>query len=481
PRRERRDRPHAEGRIPEHVEHDRHGERGRGCRGHLAQHHLASDHVDEPCDGRVPPRERAHHPGGPQPPGVAVGEEQRAADRRERADHEHGDVLDDVAEGAAQVVDPEGVEHGADVEQEDRRGEHPRHHDDEPDPHGVDARAGRQQRAFVGCVHLPCRRGRHDEAAHARERSGTYHRGMSTQAEPLEHLRRRTSAKWGIYPDDVLPMFVAEMDYPLAPEIAAALRAAIERSDTGYVNPSDTSAVEAFAAFARERWGWAPAVADIRTTTDVSVAIVETLRRLAAPGDGVIITPPVYPPFFDLVPEAGARVVEVPLRTGTNGAALDLAGIDRALAAGARGVLLCNPHNPLGLVHTRDELAELARIVARHDGFVVSDEIHAPLTHPGVAFTPYLSVSEEARAHGIAAESGSKAFNLAGLKAALIVPEGERMARLVRELPEEVSFRTGHLGLLATGVGFARSRGWADATIAGAVADVGQVATRRGE
>lgn len=295
---------------------------------------------------------------------------------------------------------------------------------------------------------------------------------MSTQAEPLEHLRRRTSAKWGLYPDDVLPMFVAEMDYPLAPEIAAALRAAIERSDTGYVNPSDTSAVEAFAAFARERWGWAPAVADIRTTTDVSVAIVETLRRLAAPGDGVIITPPVYPPFFDLVPEAGARVVEVPLRTGTDGAALDLAGIDRALAAGARGVLLCNPHNPLGLVHTRDELAELARIVARHDGFVVSDEIHAPLTHPGAVFTPYLSVSEEARAHGIAAESGSKAFNLAGLKAALIVPEGERMARLVRELPEEVSFRTGHLGLLATGVGFARSRGWLDATIAAVVANV---------
>src|SRR5690606_8691739 len=310
---------------------------------------------------------------------------------------------------------------------------------------------------------------------------GTYHRGMSTQAEPLEHLRRRTSAKWGLYPDDVLPMFVAEMDYPLAPEIAAALRAAIERSDTGYVNPSDTSAVEAFAAFARERWGWAPAVAYIRTTTDVSVAIVETLRRLAAPGDGVIITPPVYPPFFDLVPEAGARVVKVPLRTGTDGAALDLAGIDRALAAGARGVLLCNPHNPLGLVHTRDELAELARIVARHDGFVVSDEIHAPLTHPGVAFTPYLSVSEEARAHGIAAESGSKAFNLAGLKAALIVPEGEQMARLVRELPEEVSFRTGHLGLLATGVGFARSRGWLDATIAAVVANVGLLETQLAE
>lgn len=295
---------------------------------------------------------------------------------------------------------------------------------------------------------------------------------MSTQAEPLENLRRRTSVKWGLYPHEVLPMYVAEMDYPLAPAIAAALRTAIERSDTGYVNPTNLSAVEAFASFAADRWGWTPDVAGIRTTTDVSVAIVETLRRLAAPGDGVIITPPVYPPFFDLVPEAGGRVVEVPLRDAGHGAALDLEGIDRALAAGARGVLLCNPHNPLGLVHTRAELTELARIVARHDGFVVSDEIHAPLTHPGARFTPYLSVSDEARAHGIAAESGSKAFNLAGLKAAFIVPEGERMTQLVRELPEEVSYRTGHLGLMATGVGFADAREWLDETIAAVVANV---------
>jgi cystathionine beta-lyase len=135
-------------------------------------------------------------------------------------------------------------------------------------------------------------------------------------------------------------------------------------------------------------------------------------------------------------------------------------------------VLLCNPHNPLGLVHTRDELAELSRIVARHDGFVVSDEIHAPLTHPGVVFTPYLTVSDAAREHAIAAESGSKAFNLAGLKAAFIVAESERMAQLVRGLPDEVTFRTGHLGLLATRVGFADARVWLAETIASIVANV---------
>lgn len=289
---------------------------------------------------------------------------------------------------------------------------------------------------------------------------------MATRAEPLDRLRRRTSEKWGAHPDDVLPMFVAEMDYPLAPAITAALGEAIERGDTGYVNPRDRRPAEAFAAFATDAWGWSPDPGTMVTTTDVSVVIVETLRRLAAPGDGVIITPPVYPPFFDLVPEAGARVVEVPLRVEGAGYALDLEGIDRALAAGARGVLLCNPHNPLGLVHARAELEELARIVERHDGFVVSDEIHAPLVHPGTVFTPYLSVSDAARAHGVAAESGSKAFNLAGLKAAFIVPASERMRRLVAGLPEEVSFRTGHLGLIATRAGFAESREWLAGTVA---------------
>jgi cystathionine beta-lyase len=201
-------------------------------------------------------------------------------------------------------------------------------------------------------------------------------------------------------------------------------------------------------------------------TTDVSVVIVESLRRLIRPGAGVIITPPVYPPFFDLVPEAGGTVVPVPLLDDGQAYSLDLGGIDRALRAGARGVLLCNPHNPLGLVHSREQLTELSAVVARHGGFVVSDEIHAPLTHRGRAFTPYLTVSDAAREHGIAAESGSKAFNLAGLKTALFVAESDRMTKLVTALPEEITFRAGLFGLIATRAGFTGGRDWLRATIA---------------
>jgi cystathionine beta-lyase len=287
-----------------------------------------------------------------------------------------------------------------------------------------------------------------------------------TVADPLDVLRTRTSVKWSLYPADVLPMFVAEMDFPLAPEIRAALAEAVSRSDTGYANSLASGLPEAFSAYATEVWDWAPDPSLMRTTTDVSVVIAESLRRLVRPGERVIINPPVYPPFYELVEEAGGVVEEVPLLDDGESFSLDLAGIDTALRGGARGVLLCNPHNPVGLVPSREVLIELSRIVAKHGGFTLSDEIHAPLVHAGVEFTPYLTVSEEARAHGIAAESASKAFNLAGLKSALFVTAGDAMSRLVAGLPDEVSFRTGHLGIIAARTGFTESGAWLAGTIA---------------
>ncbi|WP_217184166.1 MalY/PatB family protein [Streptomyces sp. AC495_CC817] len=285
---------------------------------------------------------------------------------------------------------------------------------------------------------------------------------LEVTALPLSELRLRTSEKWGEYPDDVLPLFVAETDFPLAPAVQEVLRRAVETGDTGYVSSRNPLA-EAYAGFARRRFDWEVDPSRLRSTADVSMGIVEILRRVVQPGERVVVTPPVYPPFYDLVEEAGAEVERVPLRdTGTSWE-LDLDGIRAAFADGARAILLCNPHNPTGTVHERDALAALAELAAEFEVAVVSDEIHAPLAQPGTGFTPFLSVSDAARKTGYAVVSASKAFNLAGLKCALMVSADDETTAVLRGLPIEVVWRTGQLGLRAAVAAFSEeSDAWLD-------------------
>ncbi|MGG7463240.1 MalY/PatB family protein [Plantibacter sp. YIM 135347] len=290
-------------------------------------------------------------------------------------------------------------------------------------------------------------------------------------SDPIEVLRSRTSEKWSEYPPDVIPMFVAEMDVPLAPVIKDALHAAIDRGDAGYV-ASRTRLPEVFAAFAGRRWGWDVDPASVFTTADVSMGIVEILRRVISPGDGVVINPPIYPPFFELVSEAGGSVVEVPLVqlppeaddaddvAGADVWSLDLAGLERAFAAGAKAYLLCNPHNPIGRPHPRSELEAVAALAERYGVTVVSDEIHAPLTHSTAVFTPYLSVAESARRTAYSVLSGSKAWNLAGLKCAMMIGASSETRPVLAGLPVEVAWRTGQFGVLANIAAFEDGEPW---------------------
>ena len=284
----------------------------------------------------------------------------------------------------------------------------------------------------------------------------------------LDQLRGRTSMKWRLHPRDVLPLWVAEMDVRLAPAVAAALHAAVDAGDTGY--PSGTGYAEALGEFAAGRWGWdGLAVERTAVVPDVMLGIVELLRLMTAPGDAVVVNAPVYAPFYAFVTHDARRVVEAPL--GASGRidpdALDEAFRRARAGSAARGgraaYLLCNPHNPTGAVHTRRELEAVAALARRHGVRVVADEIHAPLVLPGARFTPYLSVAGAEDAFAVL--SASKAWNLAGLKAALAVAGPEAAADL-RRMPEEVGHGASHLGVIAHTAALRGGAAWLDALLA---------------
>lgn len=277
-------------------------------------------------------------------------------------------------------------------------------------------------------------------------------------------LRRRRSAKWTVYPRDVLPAWVAEMDYPLAEPIRRALHAAIDRSDAGYASAAALG--EVFARWAAARWEWAVDPPDVHLVADVVTGIAELLRVSTAPGDGVVIEPPVYPPFAGVVQELGRRTLDAPLAWRDGRWQPDLDAIEQAYARGARVHLLCSPQNPTGIVYSREALAAIAALAERHGVLVLADEIHAPLTLPGADHAPYPTVSEEARRTGIVLTSASKSWNVAGLKAAVMVACAERPRAVLARLPPATPFHAGHLGVLACVAAFEEGGAWLAETLA---------------
>ena len=280
----------------------------------------------------------------------------------------------------------------------------------------------------------------------------------------LDALRTRRSVKWRLYGDDVLPLWVAEMDVVPAEPVRRAVHEAIESGDTGYPWAADYA--EALATFAAQRWGWSPEPGTMELVPDVMLGVVEVLKLVSAAGAPVVLNPPVYPPFFDFVSHLGRPVVEAPLgRTGRlDPESLERAFVEATRSGGSAAYLLCNPQNPTGTVHTPEELTAVLELAATYGVRVVVDEIHAPLTLAGAQFTPVASMPAGSRA--ISLMSASKAFNLAGLKAAVAVPGPDAVADLAR-IPEEVSHGASHLGVIAHRAAYLEGGPWLDALLAG--------------
>ncbi|MDN5852731.1 MAG: pyridoxal phosphate-dependent aminotransferase [Actinomycetia bacterium] len=275
--------------------------------------------------------------------------------------------------------------------------------------------------------------------------------------DDLETLRHRRSAKWRAHDPEALPLPVAEMDFRLAEPIRRELAAAVDRSDTGYAF-AGTALPAALADFSARRWAWTIDPDSVTAVADVGVGCVELLRVLSSPGDGVVVNPPVYAPFFSWINETGRRVVEAPL---TDDFGLDLDALEEAFAQGPAVYLLCNPHNPTGRVHTADELAIVARLAEQYGVRVISDEVHAPLVLAGASHTPYLTVPGAAD-NALALVAASKAWNLAGLKCAQIVTASPQMRAITDQLPVDVRYRVGHLGVIASVAAYNEGEPWLD-------------------
>lgn len=283
---------------------------------------------------------------------------------------------------------------------------------------------------------------------------------------PLSELRRRRSVKWQQFPPDVLPMHVAETDFLLADPIRAAVADLLERGDTGYALALELPV--AYAEFAANRYGQVVDPDSALLVGDVMEGVYVALGRLTDPGAGVVICPPVYHPFFDVIPRAGRRTVHAPLARDpdTGRYEFDLAALEAAFAAGAAAFLLCNPHNPVGRVWTPTELGAVAALADRFGVLVLADEIHGPLTFAGHPHTPFASVDSDSARRAVSFVSASKAWNLPGLKCALALAPDPAARDRFGPAPNHVSIAASILGVAASVAAFRDGGPWLDGALA---------------
>lgn len=251
------------------------------------------------------------------------------------------------------------------------------------------------------------------------------------------------------------------MDFGLAPPIASALHAAVDRHDTGYAYPElDDALAEAAADFWADAFEWRVAPERVFLAPDVVEGIRRAIVCLTRPESPVVLHTPVYFPFFSMVERAGRQLIDVACRPDADGRyTLDLAGIDRAFAGGAGCIVLCNPWNPTGRAFTRTELEELAEIAASYSARIISDEVHGPLTYPGGAHTVAASVAPEAV---VTVTSASKAWNVPGLKCAQVFFTSDRDAEIWSEYFTREKVGASNLGIIANTAAYADSRAWLD-------------------
>lgn len=288
-------------------------------------------------------------------------------------------------------------------------------------------------------------------------------------APSLAELSTHHSEKWRAFASDVIPLPVAEMDFPVAAPIRELLHSMVEHSDMGYLGAIPELG-SSFASFAATRWSWTVDPTHVRAATDVGVGVVEILRVFTNPGDGILISSPVYQNFYTWINETKVTCVDVPFiqqqsKDVSLAWSIDWKGIEEAYSSGIKIHLLCSPHNPIGRVYTKEELSKFIALAVKYNVTIISDEIHSPLEYSEHPFVPILSLGEEAQNCCVVVTAASKGWNIAGLKCAIIISGSEAMHERLNALPPALHYRASLLGAFATAVAFDKCAPWLDTVI----------------
>jgi cystathionine beta-lyase len=283
----------------------------------------------------------------------------------------------------------------------------------------------------------------------------------------LDELRGRQGAKWSRYAPDVLPAWVADMDFKAPEPIRAALEEVAALDDYGYPwfreqNP----AVDAYVELMARRHGWVLEPERIHTLADVLQGIQLFIELASEPGDGIVIQTPIYPPFLMMIDDNDRRLVDNPLGSAAEGYPLDIDGLRAAVDERTRILLLCNPHNPTGRVFTRSELEALGELAVERDLLILSDEIHQDLIYPGHEHLPIASLAPEFAERTVTLTSATKSFNIAGLRCAVIVFGSQRLAEQFHSIPRFALGGVSSVGVRATANAWRHGQGWLDELMA---------------
>lgn len=283
--------------------------------------------------------------------------------------------------------------------------------------------------------------------------------------------RHTASLKWDAVEkrfgsSDILPLWVADMDFPSPPEVVAALTERAKHGMYGYtIRPQ--SFYDAILGWLKRRHQWDVRQEWLAFAPGVVTALSVLVSILTEPGERVLIQPPVYYPFFDVVRQNGRELVEQPLVLRDGRYVMDWDDLERKLASGVKLMLLCSPHNPGGRVWSREELQTLGELCRKYQVKVVSDEIHADLVYPGHRHIPLASLSPELAQNTVTCLSPSKTFNLAGIKTAVVVIPHPQLRRKYQERMHLLSLHEENcFAVTALQAAYTQGEGWLEELLA---------------